>query len=160
MAQELMKGSIPDTAKLAAAAGTIVAVSSLFNGLGRLAWSWLSDAIGRKTVFLILFASEIVLYLILPRVASSLLFAAIACYLLASYGGGFSTMPAFVSDAFGPANVGKIYGTMLTAWSAAAIAGPFIFARWKGSALYIAAFCLLIGFVITVFFRRPAGKAA
>jgi OFA family oxalate/formate antiporter-like MFS transporter len=160
MAQEILEGAIPDGAMLAAAAGTIVAVSSLFNGLGRLIWSWLSDAIGRKTVFLILFASEIGLYLILPRVGSSLLFTAIASYLLSTYGGGFSTMPAFVSDAFGPANVGKIYGTMLTAWSAAAIAGPFIFARWKGSALLIAAFFLFIGLAIAAVFRKPAGKNA
>ena len=42
------------------------------------------------------------------------------------YGGGFATIPAFLADIFGPENVGAIHGALLTAWSAAAIAGPVI----------------------------------
>jgi OFA family oxalate/formate antiporter-like MFS transporter len=37
-------------------------------------------------------------------------------------------MPAFASDVFGTANAGTIYGAMLTAWSAGAIAGPMLVA--------------------------------
>ena len=43
------------------------------------------------------------------------------------YGGGFGTMPAFTADVFGP-NSKPIYGAMLTAWSAGAIAGPLLIA--------------------------------
>jgi hypothetical protein len=42
------------------------------------------------------------------------------------YGGGFSTIPAFLADIFGADNVGAIHGALLTAWSAAAVAGPVI----------------------------------
>ena len=42
------------------------------------------------------------------------------------YGGGFATIPAFLADLFGSANVGAIHGAVLTAWSVAAVAGPFI----------------------------------
>ena len=42
------------------------------------------------------------------------------------YGGGFATIPAFLADMFGAQNVGAIHGVLLTAWSAAAIAGPVI----------------------------------
>ena len=42
------------------------------------------------------------------------------------YGGGFATIPAFLADIFGPENVGAIHGALLTAWSAAAVAGPVI----------------------------------
>ena len=42
------------------------------------------------------------------------------------YGGGFATIPAFLADIFGPDNVGAIHGALLTAWSAAAVAGPVI----------------------------------
>src|SRR5258707_6306336 len=42
------------------------------------------------------------------------------------YGGGFATIPAFLADIFGPENVGAIHGAVLTAWSAAAVAGPVI----------------------------------
>ena len=41
-------------------------------------------------------------------------------------GGGFATIPAFLADMFGAENVGAIHGVILTAWSAAAIAGPVI----------------------------------
>jgi OFA family oxalate/formate antiporter-like MFS transporter len=44
------------------------------------------------------------------------------------YGGGFGTMPAFVADIFGAKNSGTVYGAMLTAWSAGAIAGPLLIA--------------------------------
>jgi hypothetical protein len=42
------------------------------------------------------------------------------------YGGGFATIPAFLADLFGTANVGAIHGALLTAWSVAAVAGPVI----------------------------------
>jgi OFA family oxalate/formate antiporter-like MFS transporter len=78
--------------------------------------------------------------------------------LLACYGGGFATMPAFAADAFGPANIGKVYGFMLTAWSAAGIIGPFAFEAFKPQALYIAAGLLAVGFVITLLYTPPKGK--
>jgi hypothetical protein len=40
------------------------------------------------------------------------------------YGGGFSTIPAYLRDLYGTVNVGAIHGAILTAWSAAGIAGP------------------------------------
>ncbi len=42
------------------------------------------------------------------------------------YGGGFATIPAFLADIFGTNNVGAIHGSLLTAWSAAAIVGPLV----------------------------------
>jgi len=41
---------------------------------------------------------------------------------LARYGGSFATIPAFAADSFGPANIGKVYGFMLKAWSDAGMA--------------------------------------
>jgi hypothetical protein len=40
------------------------------------------------------------------------------------YGGGFSTVPAYLADLFGTQNVGAIHGRLLTAWSAAGVLGP------------------------------------
>jgi hypothetical protein len=42
------------------------------------------------------------------------------------YGGGFATIPAYLRDLFGTAQVGAIHGRLLTAWSAAGIAGPVL----------------------------------
>ncbi len=160
MAQELLKKTIPDAKELAVAGGSIVAIASIFNGLGRLFWAWLSDAIGRKNVFIIMFLSQAILYVILPQISSTVLFTIIACYLLACYGGGFATMPAFAADGFGPANIAKIYGIMLTAWGAAGVVGPLVFAHplLKPIALYVAAGLLVVGLVDALIYKKPAIK--
>jgi OFA family oxalate/formate antiporter-like MFS transporter len=165
MAQDILKSTIqgqptPEQMKaLAITAGTVLAIASIFNGLGRLMWSWLSDAIGRKAVFAIMFISQAVLYMLLPKIANVVMFGIMASYLLACYGGGFATMPAFAADTFGPAYIGRVYGTMLTAWSCAGIAGPLIFARVKEAtqnyegALFTAAGMLVVGFILAVTYK-------
>ena len=42
------------------------------------------------------------------------------------YGGGFATVPAYLSDLFGTKMVGAIHGRLLTAWSVAGVLGPFL----------------------------------
>jgi OFA family oxalate/formate antiporter-like MFS transporter len=147
-------------ATVAAAGGTVVAIAAIFNGLGRLFWAKISDNIGRRNVFMTMFVTQAVIYLLvaLGYVSNYYLFIVVSCYLLACYGGGFATMPAFAADAFGPANIGKVYGFMLTAWSAAGVIGPFAFEAFKPQALYIAAGLLAVGFVITLLYTPPKGK--
>ncbi len=160
MAQERLSKTILDPKALAVAGGTILAIASIFNGLGRLFWAWLSDSIGRKTVFITMFITQAILYIFLPQIASATFFAVIACYLLSCYGGGFATMPAFAADSFGPANIGRVYGVMLTAWSVAGVVGPLVFAKLKGIALYVAAGLLILGLIIAVLYKRPQSKTA
>ena len=85
------------------------------------------------------------------------------------YGGGFATIPAFLADIFGPENVGAIHGALLTAWSAAAVAGPVIITelsnrakaalrRWRKIHIYdtplqVLAVLLAVGFVLTLLVR-------
>jgi OFA family oxalate/formate antiporter-like MFS transporter len=149
-------------AMVAAAGGAVVAYAAIFNGLGRLFWAKISDNIGRKMVFMIMFATQAVLYVLVAKgyVASYYLFMVVSCYLLACYGGGFATMPAFAADSFGPANIGKVYGFMLTAWSAAGLIGPYVFEVFKPQALFIAAGLLTVGFFITLAYKPPKGKKA
>lgn len=101
--------------------------------------------------------SQAILYVILPQISSTVLFTVIACYLLACYGGGFATMPAFAADGFGPANIAKIYGFMLIAWSAAEIVGPTVFSlpALKPFALYVAAGLLVAGFLDALLYKKP-----
>ena len=54
------------------------------------------------------------------------LFVACAALILTMYGGGFATIPAYLSDIFGTQYVGAIHGRLLTAWSAAGVAGPVL----------------------------------
>lgn len=160
LAQAVYSNTISDPAKLAVAGGTVVAIAAIFNGLGRLFWAWTSDFIGRRNVFLTMFVTQAALYIFLPQISVPILFIVISCYLLACYGGGFATMPAFAADSFGPSHIGRVYGTMLTAWGAAGVVGPMVFAQLKGTTpLYVAAGLLGLGFVIALLYRRPAPKA-
>ena len=103
-----------------------------------------------------MFLTQAILYVALPQITSVLIFTIIACYLLACLGGGFAVMPAFAADTFGPTNIGKIYGFLLTAWGAAGVVGGFVFAEFnKQQSVYTAAGCLLIGFIIAFMFSQP-----
>ena len=145
---------------LAVAGGTVVSISAIFNGLGRLFWARMSDTIGRKGVFGFMFASQAVIYILVAMgiISNYWIFLIAACYLLACYGGGFATMPAFAADNFGPGYIGKVYGFMLTAWSCAGIVGPLVFAKFKAQSLYIAAVLLCIGFVLAIGFKKRESR--
>ncbi|MET7946808.1 OFA family MFS transporter [Micromonospora sp. NPDC005324] len=111
-----------------AAAGGFVGLLSLFNMAGRFVWSSTSDMIGRKPIYLVYLGVGMVLYALLALVGqtSTALFVLLACVILSFYGGGFATVPAYLRDLFGTFQVGAIHGRLLTAWSAAGIAGPLI----------------------------------
>lgn len=121
--------SIAQKGEVAAVGAGLVGLLSLFNIGGRFVWASCSDYIGRKrtyTVFLVLGA---VLYASLPSLAHAnnlFLFAAALCIILSMYGGGFATVPAYLSDLFGTQMVGAIHGRLLTAWSAAGVFGPLL----------------------------------
>jgi MFS family permease len=108
-------------------AGGFVGLLSIFNTGGRFLWSSLSDIIGRKAVYCVYFLLGCVLYLMIPytqRINSVSLFVAVACLIISMYGGGFSTIPAYLRDIFGTMQVGAIHGRVITAWSMAAVLGP------------------------------------
>jgi OFA family oxalate/formate antiporter-like MFS transporter len=113
---------------LAAVGATLIACSSLFNGFGRFGWGGLSDRIGRTGAFRIMLASQAVVFVALIFTPSPWLFGIMVCYILLCYGGGFGTMPSFVLDVFGAKRMAAVYGAILTAWAAAGVAGPVLFA--------------------------------
>lgn len=46
--------------------------------------------------------------------------------IMTCYGGGFSSIPAYIGDVFGTKELSAIHGYILTAWAMAGIAGPLI----------------------------------
>jgi hypothetical protein len=122
-----------------------------------------------------------VLFLLIPGLAARgawVLFEISLFTVFTMYGGGFATIPAFLADIFGPDNVGAIHGALLTAWSAAAVAGPVIITELSNRAkaalppggdrvhiydqpLQVLAGLLAVGFVLTLLvrpLRTPANQ--
>jgi MFS family permease len=151
-------------AAIAASAAGLVGLISLFNSLGRIFWASTSDFIGRKVTYVVFFVLGIALYCSLPTLGhagQAALFVIAVCVIISMYGGGFSTVPAYLADVFGTQMVGAIHGRLLTAWSVAGIVGPFLIAAVRQAqldagvaknlvydrTLYILAGLLLIGLI-------------
>jgi len=157
-----------------AAAGGFVGLLSLFNMAGRFVWSSTSDAIGRKPIYMVYLGVGIVLYLVLALAGqtSTAVFVLVAAFILSFYGGGFATAPAYLRDLFGTFQVGAIHGRLLTAWSAAGVAGPLIvngFLDAQGNpgalvaadyrpALFTMVGVLAVGFVANLLVRPVAAR--
>jgi MFS family permease len=128
---ELIFGALSAEQKVAIAgiAAGFTGLLSLFNIGGRFFWASLSDYIGRKNTYYTFFLLGIALYASAPffaQIGSKALFVGAFCIILSMYGGGFSTVPAYLADMFGTQFVGAIHGRLLTAWSTAGIIGPVV----------------------------------
>jgi OFA family oxalate/formate antiporter-like MFS transporter len=114
------------TGMTAMAAATMVGLMGLFNGLGRIGWSSLSDHLGRPAIWTTFFVIEIAAYFLLPNITSQLIFQVVLLLIMTCYGGAFASVPAYISDLFGTKQVSAIHGYILTAWATAGIVGPLL----------------------------------
>ena len=129
MIQDYFPADDPAAAGVTAAAATgFVGLLSLANMAGRIGWSSLSDIIGRRMTYVKYLGLGAVFYTLLALFGDSSIavFVILAVVIITFYGGGFATIPAYLKDAFGEFEVGAIHGRLLTAWSAAGVAGPLI----------------------------------
>ena len=164
-----------ELAAIAAVAAGFTALLSLFNIGGRFFWASLSDLLGRKMTYIVFFVLGGLLYISVPGSADAgnkLLFVAALCVILSMYGGGFSTVPAYLADLFGTQMVGAIHGRLLTAWATAGILGPVIVnymreyqmslgiphAQVYNQTMLILAGMLMIGLVCNLLIRPVADK--
>ena len=154
LCQDLWKRVSPNLTPvvLAGLGATLVAVSSLFNGVGRFLWGAVSDRIGRAQTFRIMLGSQIAALALLVVTGNPWVFAVLVCWILLCYGGGFGTMPSFICDVFGAGRMSAVYGVVLTAWAAAGIVGPQIFAalqdRMNPAAASLWSFVVAGGFAV------------
>lgn len=163
MIQDLFRVQNPtmSTEALAVSGATLIAVSSLFNGIGRFFWGGISDKIGRIQVFRLILSSQILVFILMIFTNNPWVFAILVCYVLLCYGGGFGAMPSYVLDVFHSKLMPITYGVILTAWSMGGIVGPQVAAFIRdfyagspemiGPTTYIAGSILLgIGFLVSL----------
>jgi len=170
MSQEMFPGLITPVA----AAG-FVGLMSLFNMGGRFFWASTSDYIGRRNTYFVFMVLGFALYCTVPYAgATGSVGLFVCCFLviISMYGGGFSTVPAYLRDMFGTRYVGAIHGLLLTAWSAAGIFGPVLVnyireynvthgvpkAQAYNTTMYIMAGLLVVGFICNYFVKAVSSR--
>ena len=146
----------------AVAAGGLVGTAFIGDAVGRIAWPWLSDAVGRRAVLSAIFLSQAALFLSLSVAASAAVFGVLGALVLFCYGGSSGTMAAITADLFGSRHVGAIYGLMLTAWGFGGVLGPLVIAVVRESsggytsALRTIAAIMLASVALPLAIRRPS----
>lgn len=152
MAQEVIKMS-------PLAAASMVGIIGLLNGSGRIAWSTISDYISRKNTYVLFFLIQIFAFYLLASVTDSFMFQALIFLIITCYGGGFSCMPAYLSDLFGTKQLSAIHGRILTAWGFAGIAGPVLLSWMKettnsySATLYLFSACFVVSLIISLILK-------
>lgn len=114
--------------------GLISTISVVFNAGGRLGFSAWGDKLkDRNTIYKIIFILSIVFTAIVIAtrgiengVGNTFLTAMVLILIMfvnAGYGGGFSNVPALLSDHYGMSNISAIHGLTLSAWGFAGLTG-------------------------------------
>ncbi|WP_298534688.1 OFA family MFS transporter [uncultured Algibacter sp.] len=146
-------------------AAAIVGFIGVFNGLGRIMWSSLSDYLGRANTYIIFFAFQILAFYFLPKMTMELSFLIVLFTVITMYGGGFATLPAFLGDLFGTKQLGAIHGMVLAAWGLAGVVGPTIYDVVKNATgsldatLTVFAGLFIIAFIISLLMKRSVNRA-
>jgi OFA family oxalate/formate antiporter-like MFS transporter len=131
----------------------VASLTAIFNSLGRFGYSTLSDKINNRGLIysVILITSVIACFIgsihYIPLIIT-------LCICNAGYGGGFSTLPSYLSDKFGMKNVSIIHGFALSAWAWAGLCGNnlgnFILTHYSINHLFMTLLVLyLVGAIIT-----------
>ncbi len=113
-----------------AAVGTYGLIA-LANGAGRFFWGAVSDRLGRRLAYALIYGAQVGVFALVGGVHTLPAAAALFAVVLLCYGGGFGTMPSLVADWFGTRHLGVNYGWILSAWGTAGLAGPLFVAAVK-----------------------------
>ena len=146
-------------------AAAIVGFIGVFNGLGRITWSTLSDYLGRANTFIIFFAFQILAFYFLPKIGIESVFLIVLFTVITMYGGGFATLPAFLGVLFGTKQLGAIHGMVLAAWGLAGVIGPTIYDMVKeqtgslDTTLMIFAGLFVVALIVSILMKMSITKS-
>ncbi len=163
--------SAQSAAAASVTAGTAMAVYAILNGLGRIMYGRLSDALGRKKTLRIMLFSQAIMMAAFFWLGQSALGLIISAGIIGlNFGGNFALFAAATAVYFGKKNIGENYGWVFLAYGFAGIFGPLLAGLVKdtsGGATGIdfwlipfmsAAAACLIAMVLTFFLKIPGHK--
>ncbi|MEE3428887.1 MAG: OFA family MFS transporter [Ruminococcus sp.] len=133
---QILKTVFAASLALTAIIGIVPSVTAAFNALGRIGYSSISDKMKeRNTVYKIIFISCIAISALAfftgaispgsgtNAIIIGVIVIALLLIVNLGYGGGFSTLPALLSERFGMDRISKIHGLALSAWAIAGLTG-------------------------------------
>jgi len=154
------------TGATAEAAVATYGLIALANGVGRFFWGAVSDRLGRRLAYGLIYGTQVGVFAVVGQVHDLGAVAALFAVVLLCYGGGFGTMPSLVADWFGTRHLGVNYGWILSAWGSAGLAGPLFVAAVKDAtgsyrgALPVMAGVLAAAVVLPAVARAPRRPSA
>ena len=157
----VMAGSIGGAS--AALAAAFVVIISVSDAAGRLLWPALSDRIGGRAVFLIMFCLQAVAFALMPTLAvgSLAVFCALCMVVMSCYGGGYGTISTLVGSYYGARGLGAVYAGVFSASAVASFGAPVLLARSADlldsyhPALYATAVLMAAGAIVAVLVGPP-----
>ena len=166
----LLGNAVPIYSELTGAGATTATVVygtlSIFNGLGRLVWAWISDFIGRlpavAACLLIAGVSMGALVRLHDPVAVSVVFG----LFIFTFSGVFGVVPPVMADFFGMKYFGENYSFIVTAAAVAGVAGPLIVGVLEDatgsltSAITPLAVILVLAAALPLLARKPTAAPA
>ncbi len=125
---EALTGAGVDSVEASAIAGTAMAVFfSLANGIGRIVWGTLSDALGRKRSVVIMAGTQgIFLAAFVPMASNEYTLYLAAALIGFNFGGNFALFPSLTADEFGDGAVGQNYPWVFLSYGAGGIVFPIL----------------------------------
>jgi len=155
-----------EIAKASAIAGTAMAVFySLANGIGRIAWGFFSDKLGRKTSIILMTLSQGIIVIAFQKMAGTPALLYLGATLIGfNFGGNFALFPTITADTFGTKFVGQNYGWVFLAYGIGGIFGPIMGGKLGDMNNFPLAFtisgilCLVAAGIISLV--KPPQKAA
>jgi len=96
---------------------------AVFNAVGRVAWGFFSDRIGRTSAMTAMFIFQAVMMFILAGMKTEMALAVAASLIGFNYGGIFALFPSATADLFGAKNLGANYGWVFTSYGIAGVVG-------------------------------------
>ena len=132
--KQILNLAFAASASLPLIVSTVPSFTAGTNALGRIGYSTLSDKLKeRNTIYGIIFISCMLISALIMFTKSIYIApiypiagVAVIAFLLiinAGYGGGFSTLPALLSERFGMQKISQIHGLALSAWAIAGLTG-------------------------------------